>query len=181
MTGHEETPPDWARAAMEAYREALETLYYEVSSYRYPAAPLSDDVRPVFFLPDGATEWKSLGYTNDPIADTVYELVVRGKVPGVTMPCQHGTTSFSATVQASIDDGLRTLTNAIAAVCERDLDRRLLRLADDLGRWEPHVRLEWHQVQQVLEDAGIADGYGRLTIPQPVRPPIEPPARNGQP
>ncbi|CAL9598590.1 hypothetical protein [Streptomyces sp. enrichment culture] len=180
MTGREETPPDWARAAMDAYREALETLYYEVSSYRYPAAPLSDDVRQVFFLPDGAPEWKSLGYANDPIADTVYELVVHGEVPLVTMPCQHDT-SLPATVQASIDQGLHALTDAIAAVCERDLDRRLLRLADDLGRWEPHVRLEWHQVQQVLEDAGIADGYGRLTIPQPVRPPIEPPARNGQP
>ncbi|MEU8555929.1 hypothetical protein AB0C80_18335 [Streptomyces anthocyanicus] len=182
MTRHEEGLPEWAAMTSEAYRRAVESLYYEV--YRcpsYPPSPLPDGAHQAWFMPSGGIEWEPLGYIA-PTTGTVYVAHGPGEVPVVTMPCQHSTIAgFTTTVEASLTGDLRALFDALTAAHSADLDRRLLRLADDLGRWEPRVRLEWHQVLQILEDAGVADGYGRLTIPQPVRPPIEPPATNGQP
>ncbi|MFG2679215.1 hypothetical protein [Streptomyces sp. NPDC048392] len=181
MTGHEEALPEWARAADEAYRQAVKDLYYEA----YRAAPSVtlfdaarfDAARTAWVLPAGATEWEPFGYIN-PITGTVYEDTGPAEVPVVTMPCEHGDTAgFTTTVEASLTGDLRALFDALTAAHQADLDRRLLRLADDLGLWEPVVRRQFQGVQYVLEEAGAADGYGRLTISQPVRPPIEPPVR----
>ncbi|MFF8485194.1 hypothetical protein [Streptomyces antibioticus] len=55
-------------------------------------------------------------------------------------------------------------------------DRRLARLARELGLWPAAVRHQYNAVVRVLEATGHADGYGNLTIPQPARPPVLPPA-----
>ncbi len=56
-------------------------------------------------------------------------------------------------------------------------ERMLDRLAADLRIPAFLARSRFRAVQRVLEGAGIADGYGQLTIPQPVRPSIPAPAR----
>lgn len=160
---------------LRALRRAFEERYYEVSRFLF--CPPPEGARQAWFLPTGGTEWEPLGYIN-PITGTAYEDTGPAEVPVVTMPCQHSiTTGFATTVEASRTGDLRALFDALSAAHSAGLDRRLLLLADDLGRWEPHVRHDFHAVLQVLEDAGVADGYGRLTIPQPVRPPVEPPTR----
>lgn len=181
MTRHEEGLPEWPPMISEVYRRAVESLYYEV--YRcpsYPPSPLPDGAHHAWFMPSGGTEWEPLGYI-DPITSTVYVEPGPAEAPVVTMPCQHGDNAGSTTnVEASLTGDLSSLFDALTTAHSADLDRRLLRLADDLGLWEPIVRRQFQAVQYLLEVAGIADGYGRLTIPQPVRPPIEPPVTNGQ-
>ncbi|WP_157876880.1 hypothetical protein, partial [Streptomyces graminilatus] len=51
------------------------------------------------------------------------------------------------------------------------------RLADEFDRPRFLVRRQFYAVQHVLEAAGIGDGYGNLTVPQPVRPPVPTPTR----
>lgn len=51
------------------------------------------------------------------------------------------------------------------------------RLADEQSLPRFLIRNRFDAVQRLLEEAGIADGYGRLTILQPVRPPVPNPAR----
>ncbi|MBU5946769.1 hypothetical protein [Streptomyces sp. PAM3C] len=156
------------RLAEEAYRQAVTEQYYN-------GCP---DLHEVFFRPLTEAEWQSLGYTTGPIVG----MDLGGPDPAETAvlawPHQHGKAAHTVSIdiEVPLTDGLRSLFDALAAAHSRELGRRLRRLADDLGQWEPHVRVDFQRVQQVLEDHGIGDGYGRLTIPQPVRPPIEPPA-----
>ncbi|MCF2130156.1 hypothetical protein L1I79_27540 [Strepomyces sp. STD 3.1] len=172
MTGHEEEPPGISGA----YRQAVEDLYYEV--YRAPIDPLPRGAQQVWVMPTGATEWEPLGYI-DPVLNTVFEDPT-DETTLADWPVQYGKTAFTASIDVPLTDGLRALYDALAAGHQKDLDRRLRRLADDLGLWEPVVHRQFGEVQQVLEQAGIGDGYGRLTIPQPVRPPVEPPAMQGR-
>ncbi len=51
-------------------------------------------------------------------------------------------------------------------------DRTVHRLAHHLGLHPAVVRTQFDQVQHVLEETGIGDGYGCLTLTQPVRPPV---------
>ncbi|RSR98054.1 hypothetical protein EF913_28400 [Streptomyces sp. WAC04189] len=157
-------------SAAEEYRQAVEERYYEV--YRYPLGPLPQ----LWVLPDGATEWQHVGYTTEPIIGIDYGVPDPAETAVIAWPYRHGKTAALASVEASLTGGMRSLFDALTAGWQASLDRRLRRLADDLGLWEPAVRHEFQQVQQVLEGAGIGDGYGRLTIPQPVRPPVDTPA-----
>lgn len=51
-------------------------------------------------------------------------------------------------------------------------DRTVHRLAHHLSLHPAVVREQFDQVQHVLEETGIGDGYGCLTLTQPVRPPV---------
>ncbi|MFC7906439.1 hypothetical protein [Streptomyces nigra] len=169
MTDYEE-----GLRAVKEYRQAVTERYYEVS--RYPLDPLPDGAQQVWILPDGARTWEPLGFTTGPVIGVDYGAPDPAETAVITWPRQYGkTAAFTASIDVPLTDGLRALFAALDASHRASLDQRLRRLADDLDRWEPHVRYDFHRVQQVLEDAGIGDGYGRLTIPQPVRPPIEPP------
>ncbi|MGW2170380.1 hypothetical protein ACWC1C_07590 [Streptomyces sp. NPDC001705] len=168
---------DWASAAFESFGRAAEGQAYEV--YRAPIDPLPDGAQQVWFMPAGATDWEPLGYI-DPVRNTVFEDAATDEAAPADWPVRYGKTAFTASIDVPLTDGLRALYDALAFGHQRDLDRRLGRLADDLGLWEPVVRRQFGEVQQVLEQAGIGDVYGRLTIPQPVRPPIEAPARKEQ-
>ncbi|MFD5656956.1 hypothetical protein [Streptomyces hirsutus] len=141
-------------------------------------SPLADDLQQVWVLPDGATDWQHVGYTTEPIIGIDYGAADPGESAVITWPHRYGKTAAlrSVTVEAPLTGDTRALFDALLAGHRAHLDRRLRRLATDLGRWVPHVRHDFHKVQHVLEEAGIGDGYGRLTIPQPVRPPIEQPA-----
>lgn len=50
--------------------------------------------------------------------------------------------------------------------------RTVHRLAHHLGLHPKEAWRQFDQVQHVLEDAGVGDGYGCLTLNQPVRPPV---------
>jgi len=104
-------------------------------------------------------------------------------VPVVTMPCrqphtviwpkQYGKTAF--TIEAPFSSALRACFEPLFAAARARQDRRLARLARQLGLYPEAVRLQLDAVLRILEAAGIADGYGNLTIRQPARPPIPPP------
>ncbi|MFF9279549.1 hypothetical protein [Streptomyces griseosporeus] len=167
-------PPDPYRAILdEAYHLPLPDL--QATVWRYPEA-LPDGAQQVFVAPPGTTDWEFVGYTTDPIVGVDYGAPDPGETALIAWPRQHGkTTAFTWTLDAPLTGSVHTLFDAFLARHQAGLDRRLRRLARDLGQWEPQVRHDFHAVQQVLEAHGIGDGYGRLTIPQPVRPPIEPP------
>lgn len=67
----------------------------------------------------------------------------------------------------------QAMSRAFAALLAADRarqDRMLQHLATDLGIPASLAREQYDDVVRVLETAGIADGYGLLAIPQPVRP-----------
>ncbi|MEU1478926.1 hypothetical protein [Streptomyces sp. NPDC005760] len=66
----------------------------------------------------------------------------------------------------------QAMSRAFAALLAADRarqDRMLQHLATDLGIPASLAREQYDDVVRVLETAGIADGYGLLTVPQPVR------------
>lgn len=166
---------DRIRIAEDAYRQAIEDQYFTVSPV--PTVPMPDSTYQVFFRPHDATDWQALGYTTGPITDLDYGAPDPADESAVLVwPRQYGkTAALTTTLETPLTGSMRALFDALLAGHRARLDRRLRRLARDLDAWEPHVRLDFQRVQQVLEDTGVGDGYGRLTIPQPVHPPIEPP------
>ncbi|MEU4172130.1 hypothetical protein AB0F46_35265 [Streptomyces sp. NPDC026665] len=153
-----------------------EVYHHAVTVWQCPPSPLPDDAQQVWIRPDGTDDWQHVGYTAGPVFGMDHGAPDPSASAVLAVPVvQYGnTTSF--TVEAPLTGTMRALFDALTTCHRAHLDRRLLRIAEDLGQWEPHVRRDFSAVQQVLEAAGIGDGYGRLTIPQPVRPPIEPPA-----
>ncbi|MEV6124400.1 hypothetical protein AB0M23_28485 [Streptomyces sp. NPDC052077] len=160
MTGNEPGPA-------EAYRQAVRELYYEAA--RYPLGPLPDGAQEVWAQLSGTTEWQHVGYTTEPVPGISHGAPDPAGTAAVARPYRYGKS-------AALTNGTRMrspLSDVLAAGRHQAvLERRLARLADDLGQWEPHVRHDFRTVQQVLEDHGIGDG--RLTIHQPVRPPAWP-------
>lgn len=132
--------------------------------------PTPDDARQMWFRSHEPPDWEPLGTTGPVIGldfgvEDPYESAVLG------WPHQYGkTAALSVEYTTPFTSVMRGLFDALEASHQADLNRRLARLARDLGRFVPHVRHDFHAVQQVLEAAGITDGYGRITIPQPVRP-----------
>lgn len=168
MTGYEE-----GLRAVEEYRRAIADRHYE--AYRY-LAPLPDAAHQAWCLPAGATEWELIGYASEPIVGVDYgppdpELVV-------AWPRQYGERSLSlqCTFQVPGHDALVEMFEPLFAAARASTERRVARLAIDLALYPDAARRLFDQVQRVLEEAGVGDGYGQLTIRQPVRPPAEPPS-----
>ncbi|MET7475100.1 hypothetical protein ABZT17_12165 [Streptomyces sp. NPDC005648] len=103
--------------------------------------------------------------------------------PGIEWPRKSGkgalrrALSGELTVEFPASQSLARAFNALFAADWARQERMLQRLAADLGTSASLARKQFQDVVRVLEDAGLADGYGRLTIPQPVRPPILAPSR----
>ncbi|MFJ2007033.1 hypothetical protein [Streptomyces chartreusis] len=157
--------------ALEMYRQAVMDQYVPV--YQYSPAELPADVHQVWVQPHGADGWQHLGYTSGPVLGVDFgqsdpEMVVAWPLQDVPVVC--------TTVEVNLSASMRALFDALLSSHRADLERRLHRLAEDLGRWVEQVRHDFEQVLAVLEAAGVADGYGRLTIAQPVRPPVQVPA-----
>ncbi|MDT7847231.1 hypothetical protein [Streptomyces justiciae] len=115
--------------------------------------------------------WQPLGH----VAETGRDLFVcappEWQQTVVTWARQHG--KSSGVLTAALEP---PLVDAVFAEHRAHRDRRIRRIADDLGLWPETARHQFDEVQRVLEAAGVGDGYGRLTIPQPVRLPVPPPA-----
>lgn len=90
-------------------------------------------------------------------------------------PRQTGKGALAFRLEASfqITDRMRRPWGALDALIEEQRTRRHLRLARDLCLPLFLVRSRFNAVDQVLEASGIADGYGGLTLAQPVRPPVQ--------
>ncbi|WP_435218376.1 hypothetical protein [Streptomyces sp. bgisy034] len=166
-----DTAKDRVFRALETYRQAVMDQYVPV--YQYPSAELPADAHQMWVQPHGADSWQHLGYTSGPILGLDFgqhdpEMAVAWPFQDVPV--------VSTTVEVNLTDTMHALFDALLSSHRADLERRLHRLAEDLGRWVEQVRHDFDQVLAVLEAAGIADGYGRLTVTQPVRPPVQVPA-----
>lgn len=93
-------------------------------------------------------------------------------------PRQYGKTRLRGGLEVTFQptDQMRRAFGRLHAQIERRRTRRLLRLARDLSLPLFLVRSRFNAVERVLEASGIGDGYGGLTIPQPVRPLVQLPA-----
>lgn len=102
--------------------------------------------------------------------------------PGIEWPRQYGRRTLMRELSGEVTvegPAARALFAAFEPLFAADLtrhERMLHRLAADLQIPVFLTRKRFRAVQRVLEDAGIADGYGRLTIPQPARTPVPAPA-----
>ena len=97
--------------------------------------------------------------------------------PSFVWPHQQGKSSFTVTAMFPPSDGIRDL---FAWVDEHVRVRQAAtvdRLAAELGISAYVAGRHFDAVQQLLEEAGVGDGYGRLTLTQPVRPPVLWPGR----
>ncbi|MDX5570264.1 hypothetical protein PYK79_52905, partial [Streptomyces sp. ID05-04B] len=162
-----------AARAFDAYRLAIKKEYMQV--FRWPDPPTDERAAQVWIQPEGTTEWQPLGYTTDvPVVGMDHGVPDPYESAVIAWPQQYGKTHhITAAFDPSSTGAMRRLFEALLTA---RLDRRLRRLARDLGRREATVRRQFEQVQTVLERTGIGDGFGQLTIAQPVRPPLDPPA-----
>jgi hypothetical protein len=116
------------------------------------------------------------------ILDEVHTWTCQGRaVPDVdgedlvlNWPRQHGKTRLRGELEVTFQptDQMRRAFGLLNAQIEQRRTRRLLRLARDLSLPLFLVRSRFDAIDQVLEASGVGDGYGGLTIPQPVRPPV---------
>lgn len=131
---------------------------------------------PSLFVRDEEQDWHHLGYT--------YRDFALGAFPGdpdgigvLDWPRKHGRKNlaahtFKTQLTAVLDEVLFT---GVSEHVRARQDATVRRLARDLRTTPARARADFDAVQRVLEAAGIGDGYGRLTTPQPVREPIHPP------
>ncbi|MEU1275294.1 hypothetical protein [Streptomyces sp. NPDC005799] len=85
--------------------------------------------------------------------------------------------SGEITFEVSTSEALLAALRPLFAEALSRRERMLARLAADLRIPVHLARQRFNTVLQVLENAGLADGYGHLTITQPVRPPVLLPTR----
>ncbi|MFC8361105.1 hypothetical protein ACFUIY_14680 [Streptomyces griseorubiginosus] len=78
--------------------------------------------------------------------------------------------SGELTVRFPVTEAMSRAFAALLAADYARQDRMLRHLATDLGIPASLAREQYDDVVRVLEKAGVADGYGCLTVPQPVRP-----------
>jgi hypothetical protein len=94
----------------------------------------------------------------------------------IDWPRQNGKRNLvgEVTIETPFTQALFSALAPLFAAQQARVEHALRRLADDLRIPIPLARQDFHSVLRVLEDAGVADGYGRLAIPQPVRPAAPP-------
>lgn len=174
---------DIAESRMIAATEAVQQGIDEVQRFlveRFPwPPPAHREMNQVFIRPHGADDWQHLGYTDSAgIVGVDYGFAPVREV--VVWPRRYGKSALTAEFTF---EGPFAFAAAARAMCEplfAELlvrrDHTVHRLAHELGLDVRAARHQFDLVQHILETSGIGDGYGRLTIPQPVRPSIAPPA-----
>lgn len=108
---------------------------------------------------------------------TDMEFTSRDPEPAFVWPRQHGKTALTLTATFHQTDGMRDLFAWVDECVRSRQAATVRRLAAELGIHAYVARRDFDAVQDVLEQAGIGDGYGNLTVPQPVRPPVPAPPR----
>lgn len=129
--------------------------------------------RPAFVILDEAHEWA----TADDRQGAVGFVLEHHYPPGAELlvwPRQSGKRDL---VQAFTHEGplshtARAALKPFFAQLLVRRDRTVHRLAHSLGLHPTAARQQFDQVQHVIEEAGVGDGYGQLTLTQPVRPPV---------
>lgn len=97
---------------------------------------------------------------------------------GVEWPRQSGKRALTKefTLEGSLSETARLFVEPLFAEILARRTRTVHRLAHELGLDVATARRQFDEVQHVLEATGVGDGYGLLTIPQPVRPPVVAPS-----
>ncbi|MFJ2717440.1 hypothetical protein [Streptomyces sp. NPDC087437] len=161
------------RTTTEAIRQEIDRRHHELAKQFHRAN------NAVFFQPHSGGGGQHLGYTGSPIIGVDYG-PSNGPHTVVTWPRQYGKRAAlyrEFTFEGPLADLARACFLPHYAEILVRRDRTVHRLAHDLGIPVEHARADFDAVQHILETAGIADGYGQLAIPQPVRPSAPPPAR----
>lgn len=161
---YESLAEEFIRQGMDAAREAMAACEQALR----PVPPPEPKAGRAYVFDEGLS-WTELGavvgidYGSEPAQSVV------------VWPRQFGKQAFTFEFESPLKGGAREMFEQISASIRARQDRMLARLARELGWYPEAVRRQFEAVQDVLETAGIGDGYGQLTIPQPVRPPIPPP------
>lgn len=90
---------------------------------------------------------------------------------------QHGKSALTLEATFHRTDGLRDLFAWVDAHVHARQQTTVDRLAAELDISAYVARRHFDAVQDVLEQVGVGDGYGGLTLTQPVRPPVPWPDR----
>lgn len=138
----------------------------EIEEYWRALAPTEGHRRPIEIGLDGIRH-----------ALTGVQFTSEDLEPAFVWPRQSGKSAFTIEATFQQTDAMKSLFAWVDAHVRARQQATVARLADELGWSEPLVRRQFDAVQDVLEAAGIGDGYGGLTIPQPVRPPVPTPSR----
>ncbi|WP_314411405.1 hypothetical protein [Streptomyces sp. DSM 40484] len=128
--------------------------------------------RPTIVILDEAHVWASNGWEG--VASVTLEHRYPADMELPVWPRQLGkqvlAKEFTCTAPLS-DAGQAMLRTFLAQLLARR-NRTVRRLARHLNRPAVVVGRQFDQVERVLEETGIGDGYGCLTLTQPVRPPV---------
>ncbi|MCX4974256.1 hypothetical protein [Streptomyces sp. NBC_00620] len=124
---------------------------------------------PIFYILDEALEPWDVSF-GPGVADIRLEHQPPEPSPWPYLLKYSFTTEFTSKVPLS-DTGRTAMHPLFAELLVRQL-RTVHRLARQLGIRPREAQRQFDQVQRVLEETGIGDGYGCLTLSQPVRPPV---------
>ncbi|WP_157876773.1 hypothetical protein, partial [Streptomyces graminilatus] len=100
---------------------------------------------------------------------TDMEFTSKDPEPAFVWPRQHGKSALTIEATFQQTDAMKSLFAWADAHVRGRQQAMVARLADEFDRPRFLVRRQFYAVQHVLEAAGIGDGYGNLTVPQPVR------------
>ncbi|MGY1498571.1 hypothetical protein ACW4TU_18560 [Streptomyces sp. QTS52] len=162
-----------ARAYLNARQPAVETAGAALAEFarclrENPPTPPRQNV---LLIRDETHSWSEIGG----VVGIDFGFEPRERV--VVWPRQHGKSALTLEATFHQTDGLRDLFARVDAHVHARRQTTVTRLADEFHRPRFLVRRQFDAVQDVLEQAGIGDGYGGLTIRQPVRPPVPAPSR----
>lgn len=116
-------------------------------------------------------EWHEIGYaTVEILPDLSYPDALPALDDGESWqwPPSGLRQSLTAVLSQEAQQTYRNLLDELGR-CQR---ARVRRVAHDLRLPLEEASRSFDAVQRVLEAAGVGDGYGQLTVPQPVRLPI---------
>lgn len=151
---------DTARPAAEAAGNAF-AEFARCLRENAPASPPQD----VMFIGDGTHGWTEV----DGIVGV--DFGHEPSVPVVAWPRPYGKRVVALALEATFHQTnvMKGLFAWVDAHVRARQEATVVRLADELGWPEPLIRRQLDAVQHVLEAAGVGDGDGNLTVPQPVR------------
>lgn len=162
------------REASEAFERGVAGVSRALLETIVPPQPDRPETQ-VWIRPHGEDDWQHLA--DSPMVS--FDPGVPDNCAMVMWPRHHGKRALTGeiTFEGPLSETARLWLEPLFADLLVRRDRTVHRLAHELGLDIRAARHQFDLVQHILESAGIGDGYGRLTIRQPVRPPVQAPRR----